>query len=550
MYQLLSLFTFSIFAQENIPFNPIYPLNITVSGESVSFQWEILEEEYEYKVEVLKGPRCNSVKISFAYTAEDSISAILPSDGEYCWRLKYRRVDREEFQISDLYPFSYIKDPPEEESEESIGENLPDKENEKDQEDEDTKEEPKTYIEEEIVEDKSISISPLEPNKDIQIKKIQNFPNGQNVQKPIVIAKEEGKEEVLGIAEGEEEQESSIKTNPSLKCSLIYDKRKKKYTKTDCEFEFPNITVVKRYEIDDDFDYVIIEGDLVKTLELETLILDCERFSFFKPSTWFKCKKKEERKNVSVPLLYSPTVKIKGKKSIISTYDIEENTFLLKIFSEKLNNENISLTFDIYFYVNIYDDWLDFRDNIEKKLDYSLGTVISESEKKPLRYIFSKIIGVTQWHGYTTYDSPHTGIDFGSIKEKILSPANGTISAIGWDSYYGKCNSGGKYLKIKHENGMYTVYMHLESYINEKGDMWNVGDRIKKGQQLGISGNTGAYNCQPLGYHLHYELRKDSKQSSHTDPVPYTNIDWNLIPTLNWQTYPGRLSGDNPHPNF
>jgi len=543
MYQLLSLFTFSIFAQENIPFNPISPLNITVSGESVSFQWEILEKEYEYKVEVLKGSRCNSVKIASAYTTEDSILAILPSDGEYCWRLKYRRVDTEEFQISDLYPFSYMKDPPEEESEESIDENLPD------QEDEDTKEEePKTYIEEEIIEDESVSISPLEANKDIQIKKTQNFPNDQNIQNPIVIAKEE---EVLGIAEEKEEQENSIKTNPSLKCSLIYDKSKKKYTKTDCEFEFPNITVVKRYEIDDDFDYVIVKGDLVKNLELEILILDCEKFSLFKPSTWFKCKKKEESKDISIPLLYSPTVKIKGKRSTISTYDLEENTFLLKIFSEKLNNENISLTFDIYFYVNIYDDWLDFRDSIEKKLDYSLGVMVSEEEEdRPLRYLFSRIIGVTQWHGYTSYDSPHTGIDFGSIKEKILSPVDGTISAIGWDSYYGKCNSGGKYLKIKHENGMYTVYMHLESYINEEGDIWNVGDHIKKGQQLGISGNTGAYNCQPLGYHLHYELRKDSKQSTHTDPVPYTNIDWNLIPTLNWQTYPGRLSGDNPHPNF
>ena len=92
--------------------------------------------------------------------------------------------------------------------------------------------------------------------------------------------------------------------------------------------------------------------------------------------------------------------------------------------------------------------------------------------------------------------------------------------------------------------------MHLDSYINERGNTWNVGNNIKKGQQVGISCNTGAYNCQPLGYHLHYELRKNSKQSSHTDPVPYTDINWDLIPTLNWQTFSGRLSGDNPHPNF
>ena len=542
MYQLLSLLIFSIFAQESIPFSPIYPLDTTVSGETINFQWKILEEGYEYKLEILKGPRCISVKKSFPYTEEGSRSVVLSSDGEYCWRLKYRELGTEEFRISDIYLFSYLKDVPEEE-EDPVKEDLPDDIVEEEIEDEETEKDPK----EEILKSSSIPSPPSKLNENISIEAREILANNQDIQKPTGVNKQGEDKEVLGI---EKEEDSSAREDLPLQCSIIYDKRKKKYLKTDCDFEFPNITKVKRYEIDNNFDYVIIEGDLVKTLNLDILILDCERFSLFQPSTWFRCKEKREKRNISVPLLYSPSVKIKKKRSVISTYDIEDGTFLLKIFSEKLNNEEISLTFNIYFYIDIYGDWLDFRDSIEEKLDYSLGTIISDNKDKPLRYVFSKIIGVTQWHGYTAFDSPHTGIDFGAIKEKILSPADGIIYAIGWDSYYGKCNSGGKYLKIKHNNGMYTVYMHLDSYINERGNTWNVGNNIKKGQQVGISGNTGAYNCQPLGYHLHYELRKTSKQNSHTDPVPYTDINWDLIPTLNWQTFSGRLSGDNPHPNF
>jgi len=531
MHQLLSLFILTIFAQENILFNPIYPLDIKVSGERVNVQWEILEEGYQYKLEILKGANCHSVKISFPYTQESSRSVVLSTDGEYCWRLKYRRVDTEEFQTSDSYPFSYIQNPLEEEIEEPVQDDDPINDEEEDI--------PKE--EQNIVEIIPTPSPTPQSNRNIPTESKPRLPVIQQIP---VIPEQQITEDILGI----ETESNNLKKKDNLNCSLTYDRRKKRYIKTDCNFEFPNITKVEKHEIDEDFDYIVIQGDLTKTVELQVVILDCKRFSLLDPFTWFRCKEKKEIKDFSIPLLYSPSAKIEGKKSIISTYDIEKNTFFLKIFSEKLNNEEISLTFDIYFYVNIHGHWLDVRDSVEKTLSYSLGTVISG--KKPLRYVFSKIVGVTQWHGNTKYASPHTGIDFGSVREKVLSPADGTICAIGWDSYYGKCNSGGKYLKIKHVNGMYTVYMHLESYINEKGGTWKVGNTIRKGQQIGISGNTGAYNCQPLGYHLHYELRQGPRQSSHTNPVPYTNINWNLIPTINWKTYPGRLSGDNPHPNF
>ncbi len=165
-------------------------------------------------------------------------------------------------------------------------------------------------------------------------------------------------------------------------------------------------------------------------------------------------------------------------------------------------------------------------------------------------FMFRKLIGVTQWHGYTAFQSPHMGIDFGSVKEVVISPADGWIRAVGWDSYYGRCYSGGNFVRIEHDNGMHTVYFHLENYKRSDGRNWRTGERIKRGQRVGLSGNTGAWGCKGFGYHLHFELRKNSYQSSHVDPVPYIDVDWNRIPTLGWQQNRGRLSGDNPHPDF
>ena len=36
--------------------------------------------------------------------------------------------------------------------------------------------------------------------------------------------------------------------------------------------------------------------------------------------------------------------------------------------------------------------------------------------------------------------------------------------------------------------------------------------------------------------------------NSHDNPVKYVDTDWNQVPTLNYTQYPGRLTGENPHP--
>lgn len=180
----------------------------------------------------------------------------------------------------------------------------------------------------------------------------------------------------------------------------------------------------------------------------------------------------------------------------------------------------------------------------EDTTDTMVWNVNTSELSKPFSFPFKEYIGITQWHGNTAYQKPHTGIDFGAVQKEVLAIGDGEVIGKGWDSYNGECMSGGNYLLVKHSNGMHSSYFHLQTtYVD-------VGKKVKKGDILGVSGNTGSWNCQPLAYHLHFETRLGRSQSTHVNPVDYIATDWSKVLTLNAKSNPGRLSGDNPHPTF
>ncbi|RUT39494.1 M23 family metallopeptidase [Paenibacillus anaericanus] len=86
----------------------------------------------------------------------------------------------------------------------------------------------------------------------------------------------------------------------------------------------------------------------------------------------------------------------------------------------------------------------------------------------------------------------HAGTDI-AVPEgtKIYAAADGIVEK----STFSK--AAGNYINIKHDNGFSTRYLHLIRR-NVK-----VGDRVKKGDLIGLSGNTG----NSTGPHLHFEIR-------------------------------------------
>lgn len=94
--------------------------------------------------------------------------------------------------------------------------------------------------------------------------------------------------------------------------------------------------------------------------------------------------------------------------------------------------------------------------------------------------------GGTEWH---------SGLDLWvPVGTPVLAVADGEVYFTGWDS----AGSGGNYVKIKHTNGWHSRYFHLSRYVVAKGQ------RVKKGQLIAYSGNTGVGSTGP---HLHLDLR-------------------------------------------
>lgn len=91
----------------------------------------------------------------------------------------------------------------------------------------------------------------------------------------------------------------------------------------------------------------------------------------------------------------------------------------------------------------------------------------------------------------------HSGVDFrASVGTSVLAMADGVVEAIGDTDVACKGASLGKWVFIKHDNGLSSSYGHLSSILIKKGT------KVKAGQVIALSGNTG-YSTGP---HLHVSI--------------------------------------------
>lgn len=113
----------------------------------------------------------------------------------------------------------------------------------------------------------------------------------------------------------------------------------------------------------------------------------------------------------------------------------------------------------------------------------------------------------------------HNGVDFrtrdatdpANWKKQVYSVLGGTVS----EATENKFN--GKYIRIAHENGYESVYLHLSELSVF------AGQKVSTGAKIGISGNSGAASEAP---HLHFGYRptkfnKDNGYMGYVDPLPF-----------------------------
>ena len=109
---------------------------------------------------------------------------------------------------------------------------------------------------------------------------------------------------------------------------------------------------------------------------------------------------------------------------------------------------------------------------------------------------------VSSEFGYRThptlgYRKMHNGVDLPIPNGTRLNAlGNGTVTAVGYES------GGGRYVKVRYDNGYESFYCHLKSYSVKKGQRVNAGDEIAR------SDNTGEWTTGP---HLHFGLKKNGQ---------------------------------------
>lgn len=97
----------------------------------------------------------------------------------------------------------------------------------------------------------------------------------------------------------------------------------------------------------------------------------------------------------------------------------------------------------------------------------------------------------------------HTGMDFAApVGTLVRSAANGVVARVGSEGAYGRT------VHVRHPDGTTSVYAHLS------GAGVKVGQRVKAGEGIARSGNTG----RSTGAHLHFEVRTRDRYGTDINP--------------------------------
>ena len=231
----------------------------------------------------------------------------------------------------------------------------------------------------------------------------------------------------------------------------------------------------------------------------------------------------EQHKNVLVTLNKTLT----GQKEIVDQTSKDKNSLL----SQTKNKESA--------YQQLLSERKKKKGRLEAEMldvEAKLQTIVDPSKipkygKGILKYPLDNVI-ITQYFGNTPFSSKnpqvyngsgHNGIDFGiKVGTPILSATEGTV--LGTGDTDTACNgvSYGKWVLVKHNNGLSTLYAHLSVIQVKEGDV------LRSRQQLGLSGNTG-YSTGP---HLHFTVyASDAVQiTNYVSKVCGTNMRMPIAP--------------------
>ena len=142
---------------------------------------------------------------------------------------------------------------------------------------------------------------------------------------------------------------------------------------------------------------------------------------------------------------------------------------------------------------------------------------------------------ITAYAGRREISNPyHTGVDTPTpMRTRVYATMAGTVLP------FRNTEATGREMIIRHENGFYSSYQHLDEF------MVNAGDTVYAGQFIAYSGNTG----RGSGPHMHFEVRRALHRDTSINPL----VQWHRQDPrhLRWNEHGVLVSGTpNPNPLF
>lgn len=188
--------------------------------------------------------------------------------------------------------------------------------------------------------------------------------------------------------------------------------------------------------------------------------------------------------------------KLSDQKQIVDATLVQKNILLSKTKNKESNYKKI-LAEKEALKEQFEKELLDFESQLKIAID---PDSLPPAGKGVLAWPLPTI-RITQYFGNTEFAKSgaysgkgHNGVDFGaSIGTEVKAALSGTVIGTGNTDQFKGCYSYGKWVLIRHENGLTTLYAHLSLIKVAKGQS------VSTRETIGYSGNTG-YSTGP---HLH-----------------------------------------------